>query len=213
LVVAILLIVLAVLAQLAHNNYAVPLEGTLLALSAATWAIIGVAAFIVALIILIVIAMKPSLIFEIQEVTPRTLKPQLHIRCRQCQTVSRMVDTGERPLNHFCPKCGTQGAYGGPEAGEKGFVYTRIEVKLGCTRCHTTFRIPEPLVRPLFAECPNCHAKGVLSEKQRPQDALEVPIRCVHCGEGFHVYDIKSQWTSQFPCPKCGTVNAMPTPA
>ncbi|HEX9817072.1 MAG TPA: hypothetical protein VGB18_08835 [Candidatus Thermoplasmatota archaeon] len=42
---------------------------------------------------------------------------------------------------------------------------------------------------------------------------MEVPIRCIQCGTGFHVYDVKSQWSSEFPCPDCGTINAMPLPA
>jgi len=60
-------------------------------------------------------------------------------------------------------------------------------MKLDCTRCKTTFRIPEPLVRPLYTECPNCLAQGVVREKQRPQDAMEGSIRRIKYGKGFHV--------------------------
>lgn len=212
LALALLLILLSVLGQLAHDDYAVPFSDSLTFFQELTWQLLGVFAFLVALVIFIVIAAKPGLVFQVQEVTPRTLKPQLHIRCRDCGTVARIEDNGERPLSHFCPKCGNTGQYAGPEAGEKGFIYTRIEMKIGCTRCHTTFRVPEPLVRPLFTECPNCHAQGVLRENQRPQDAMEVPVRCAKCGSGFHVYDVKSQWTSEFPCPSCGHANPLPMP-
>ena len=209
---ALLLILLSVLGQLAHDNYAVPFSDSFRFFQEVTWRALGIGAFALALVIFVILALRPGFLFQIQEVTTRTLKPQLHIRCKTCGTVSRMEDTGERPLLHFCPKCGNTGEFAGPETGEKGFIYTRIEMKLGCTRCNTTFRIPEPLVRPLFTECPNCHAKGVLRENQRPQDAMEVPIRCLKCGQGFHVYDVRSQWSSEFPCPSCGTVNPLPMP-
>lgn len=209
---ALLAILLSVLGVLAHDNYAVPFADSFRFLQERTWQVLGIVAFVLALIVFVLIALRPGLVFEVKEVTPRTLKPQLHIRCRNCSTVARIADTGERPLHHFCPTCGNTGEYAGPESGERGFIYTRIEMKLGCTRCNTTFRIPEPLVRPLYTECPNCHAKGVLRQNQRPQDAMEVPIRCTKCGQGFHVYDVKSQWSSEFPCPNCGTVNPLPMP-
>jgi Zn finger protein HypA/HybF involved in hydrogenase expression len=207
---ALTMILLAVLGQLAHDNFAVPFADQFRFFQLRSWQIGGIAAFLIALVVFVVVALRPSLIFQVKEVTPRTMKPELHVRCRNCSTVSRVEDTGQRPLDHFCPKCGQTGEYAGPESGEKGFIYTRIEMKLGCTRCNTTFRIPEPLVRPLFTQCPNCGSQGVLRENQRPQDAVEVPLRCARCGSGYHVYDVTSQWSPEFPCPKCGHVNPMP---
>lgn len=212
LVAALILIVLAVLAELARNDFAVWFGDRLTYFQQTTWRVVGVLAFLLALTLFLLLSFKRGLLFQVQDLTERTLQPQLHIRCRSCGTVDRLEDTGARPLQHFCPKCGQTGEYAGPETGEKDFIYTRVEMKLGCTRCHTTFRIPEPLVRPLYTRCPNCGAAGIVRENQRAEEATEVPLQCAQCGNAFQVYEAAGHLAAEFPCPVCGGINPLPLP-
>lgn len=208
--VAVVLFILEILAHLAHADYAVPGAGFFTYFALATWRVFGAVAFVVFLIIILILFLNPARLIRLQELSPGQLGPQLHVRCRHCSVVHWVQDTGQRPLYHFCPECGVEGQYGDSEHGQKDFIYTQVEVKLGCRACGTSFLVPDPLVRPLHSECPNCGAAGVLKEDERPKEAEETELQCYSCGHVFHIYAIHGRWSGRFKCPHCQTENQVP---
>lgn len=195
-------------AYLAHADRPAPFPDFFTALSLTVWNLIGVVAFLLLLGVIAWFYFFPGEILHVIEASPEKTGTHLHVRCGKCNLVDLVQDTGARPLEHFCPRCGQAGTYGDPEHPEHGFIYTQMEIKLGCRNCNTTFTIPEPLQRPLFARCPNCRAYGVLSERARVVQAIEIPITCVHCGHGFDVYAAEGGEPDVVPCPRCGAADA-----
>lgn len=211
-VAAVIVFLLVLGANFAHNNYAVWLDDFFLAIPLVVWNVLGILLFLAFLALEIVMVFFSELLFQVRGLSPDQTGTQLNVRCQACGVVHWVEDTGDRPLNHFCPHCGQQGEWGGPGRGNKDFIYTQVEVKIGCTNCHTTFLVPEPLVRPLWAQCPTCEKVGVLKEDQMPVDAEEVEITCHSCDHAYHVYAPRGQWDHHFLCPNCGQRNQAPEP-
>lgn len=209
---ALIVFLLVLGANFAHNDYAVPLDDFFLAIPLIVWNVVGVILFIAFLVVEIMMVFFSELLFEVRGLSPDQTGTHLNVRCRDCGVVHWVEDTGERPMSHFCPNCGKQGQWGGPDRGNKDFIYTQVEVKIGCTNCHTTFLVPEPLVRPLWAQCPSCEKVGVLKEDQMPVDAEEVEITCTQCDHAYHVYAPRGEWDHRFVCPSCGKRNVAPEP-
>jgi Zn finger protein HypA/HybF involved in hydrogenase expression len=200
---AVILFLMVVAAHYAHASYAVWGSSFFLSVPLTVWRVIGVIAFLTLIAIEIYIYFNPALWIRVVSPSPRVTGPQLHVRCKTCEVVHWIEDEGRRPIEHTCPSCGTTGSYGGPERGEKDFLYTKVEIKLGCTRCNTAFTVPEPLVRPLYTNCPNCKAVGVLGQKARAVEAEEAQMQCPNCSHAFHVYGVKGEWHREFHCPRC----------
>ena len=211
-VLAALMFVFIVLAELANSNVSVWGSAFFISQSIWTWRFIGIGLFLLFVGLELFLLLYAGSWLKLVEITPEILGPQLHVRCRTCSVVHWVTDTGDRPLFHFCPKCGQEGQYGGEAEHNKDFIYTRIEVKLGCKNCDTSFLVPDPMVRPLYAECPSCHAKGVLKENQRPKEAEEVHLACGSCGHTYDIYTIKGRWSGHFLCPHCKMDNEVPQP-
>lgn len=209
---AVLLFIIVLWANAAHRNFDVWLDGVFLAVPLIVWNAIGIVGFVVFLVLEILMIFFSDRLFQVRGLAPDHTGTHLNVRCRSCGVVHWIEDTGERPISHFCPHCGSQGEWGGPGRGDKDFIYTQVEVKIGCTNCHTTFVIPEPLVRPLWAQCPTCEKVGVLKEGELPVEAEEVEIACSECSHAYHVYAPRGQWDHRFLCPSCGHENRAQEP-
>lgn len=108
------------------------------------------------------------------EMAPEAPAEAITLKCGHCGTVFDVTDTGERPLRHTCPGCGSEGvlreedlgpapapaprARGGARAATK----TVKTLKLRCKNCSTVFTLRDTGERPLYHECPGCKATGVL---------------------------------------------------
>ena len=104
---------------------------------------------------------------------------EIVLTCAQCRQSYTVPDGGERPLYHACPHCGHSDVVGeapldGPiELPEPaplvpGTIRTTAEghreMVLRCTACHDVFTNEYSERRPLYAVCPNCGKRGVLTE-------------------------------------------------
>ncbi|HEV8360140.1 MAG TPA: hypothetical protein VGR28_06770 [Candidatus Thermoplasmatota archaeon] len=114
------------------------------------------------------------------------------LKCGNCATIFDVPDTGERPLRHVCPGCGSEGVLREEDIGPptlaaapaappsptpapapvaataarpappKPGVKTVRTLKLRCKSCSTVFTLRDTGERPLYHECPGCKATGVL---------------------------------------------------
>ena len=116
---------------------------------------------------------------------------EVELACANCGHVYHVPDTGERPLMTICPECQTENSFEGgdqaPEPAEEGYEvedeepgevtaeYEMVsedippeatepeELLVRCSKCEEVFGVPYTVDRPIYAVCPNCHAKGVLN--------------------------------------------------
>jgi predicted RNA-binding Zn-ribbon protein involved in translation (DUF1610 family) len=200
---AVVVFLVVLLANLAHTGRSVPLADLWVGISQGVWNAVGIGAFVVLLAVVLFVWLRPASLIDVEGLSPERTGPHLHVRCRECGVVQWLQDTGERPLTHFCPNCGNQGEYG-EEGTASDFLYSEVEVKLGCTSCNTSFTHPEPFERPLYTKCPNCGAFGVIRSGARTQEAVEAPVTCAECGYGFHSYTVRDAMGAAATCPKCG---------
>jgi predicted nucleic acid-binding Zn-ribbon protein len=120
---------------------------------------------------------------EVAAPAPAPAAPQITLKCGNCGTIFDVADTGERPLHHVCPGCGSEGVLreedlGPPPApaapapapaakpaarpASAGARKTVKTLKLRCKNCSTVFTLRDTGERPLYHECPGCKATGVL---------------------------------------------------
>lgn len=109
---------------------------------------------------------------------PRPAAESITLKCGNCATIFDVSDTGERPLHHVCPGCGSEGvlreedlgpapapapvaAVPAPPARARP-TQTVKTLKLRCKNCSTVFTLRDTGERPLYHECPGCKATGVL---------------------------------------------------
>lgn len=204
---ALVVLLVLVLAYYAHNGYDVALKDTFLAVSLTTWNTFGAIAFVVLVVAAIVVAWNPARGFGVLELAPDKTGPNLHVRCKSCGVVHWVEMKGEAPLKHFCPNCAQEGTYGEAGGDEEDFLYTQVEIKLGCRHCNSSFSYPEPLVRPLFVKCPNCGSHGVLGPEAKAVDAFEEELACPNCQYAFHAYEVPERGgPAHIACPRCETM-------
>lgn len=85
------------------------------------------------------------------------------LRCGACKEVFTVQDTGERPLYHSCPHCGSQGVLRAKPAGPGGALAPTVKrVTLKCNACAEVFKVEDTGVRPLTHSCPGCGRPGIL---------------------------------------------------
>ncbi len=122
-----------------------------LLLSLKSWSIIGMAIYILFLIleIIIYISTPKKEIKEIKIVSEALKK----VFCSNCKTTFTISDTGVRPLRYTCPNCGMEGVL-------KGRTTEGRRLKVICQNCNNEFEIFDTGEKPLIYECPNCHSKG-----------------------------------------------------
>lgn len=121
------------------------------------WICLGLLAFLLAVVGLIVFAIG-------QGGSGKT--PTRQVQCQDCKAVFFMPDNGRRPLSYPCPSCKALGVYDGkaepigvaPVAKPQNIV----RLPLTCRSCATKFTATDTGVRPLNVECPSCKAIGVI---------------------------------------------------
>ncbi len=124
-------------------------DGILLTLK--TWSIIGIAFYILLLIVeIMVYAFTPREEAEEIKVVTEAIK---QVTCSNCKTVFNITDTGVRPLKYTCPNCGMEGVLRGKKV-------EGIKRTITCESCQNNFEIIDTGEKPLKYVCPVCHYEG-----------------------------------------------------
>ncbi len=146
--------------------------GWVIALSFQAW----IVTFFVLLLLLAIIMLMLVLSGE-QPAREPAPEAELDVTCENCARSYVVTDTGDRPLYHSCPYCGHSDAYD-EEADvveaepEEDLVPGTIretpegdrELILRCSNCRHVFPTAYTDDRPLYAFCPKCGKKGVLTD-------------------------------------------------
>jgi predicted nucleic acid-binding Zn-ribbon protein len=141
----------------------------------------------------------------------------LTLKCSSCGTVFDVEDTGERPLRHVCPGCGSEGqlseedigpGVGAPAPALEAPRAAAETITLKCGNCGTIFDVTDTGERPLRHVCPGCGSEGVLREEDlgpapaaKPKAAPRAPARGPAAAR-----PTKTVKTLKLRCKNCGTV-------
>lgn len=145
-----------------------------IALSFQAWIVTFFIIFLILALILVVLLVAGG---EAEREQRPEEEPEIDVTCANCARSYVVTDTGDRPLYHSCPYCGHSDAYDEtPEVveaePEEELVPGTIretpegerELILRCSDCRHVFPTAYTDDRPLYAYCPNCGKKGVLTE-------------------------------------------------
>ncbi|HLE47745.1 MAG TPA: hypothetical protein VI818_05555 [Candidatus Thermoplasmatota archaeon] len=148
----------------------------------------SVAMAVLFLVVLILFLAPPSQTVAAPPASAPSGVTEMRITCPSCQKDYIIDDTGERPLLHTCPHCGTTHTL---EAGQEWAqapaeapspaaapaapakpqppVVERMEggiakkyMVMRCGDCKTQFEIPFTTARPVVTTCANCGRRGIL---------------------------------------------------